>query len=137
MKKMKAKVRHLCIEISKLAKAMKFWSPVLEKIGFKLIMGGDKDFAGFTNGDFEIFICESKPRRAVRKAPTGKEYVVSDHVAFLLERPKNVDEMAKMLIDAGCKPLFPPEEHPEFVKGYYAASFCDPDNTVIEFYYHP
>jgi len=34
----------------------------------------------------------------------------------------------------GLKALFPCEEHPQFEPGYYAVSFCDPDNYVIEIY---
>lgn len=30
--------------------------------------------------------------------------------------------------------MFPAEDHPEFVAGYYSVSFCDPDNYVVEFY---
>jgi len=37
----------------------------------------------------------------------------------------------------GFAPLFSPAEYPEFAKGYYAVSFCDPDNYVIEIYTCP
>ena len=34
----------------------------------------------------------------------------------------------------GFEALFPPEEHPEFVSGYYSVCYCDSDNNVLEFY---
>lgn len=30
-------------------------------------------------------------------------------------------------------PLFSAQEYPEFGRGFYAVTFCDPDNNVIEF----
>ncbi len=34
---------------------------------------------------------------------------------------------------AGIVPLFPAQECPEFGPGFYAVTYCDPDNNVIEF----
>ncbi len=130
-------LRHLSFEITSLAKTLKFYEPLFKIIGFKKIMGDGKSFIGFSNGSLELFFCRSKPRRVTRKAPTGKEMVISDHVAFLVDSPKEVDRIAAGMKKAGFKPVFPPEESPEFTPGYYATSFADPDKVVLEFYYHP
>jgi hypothetical protein len=34
---------------------------------------------------------------------------------------------------AGFTPLFPAKEYPEFSPDFYAVTFCDADNNVIEF----
>jgi len=35
--------------------------------------------------------------------------------------------------EAGIEPLFGAKEYPEFGTGFYAVTFCDADNNVIEF----
>lgn len=136
MKTIRVDVGHICMEIANLRQSLRFYKPLLAAAGFRKIMGSG-DFAGFSNGRFEIFINTSKPRRVVRKAPSGKEFVVSDHLAFFVRGRREVDAITRILEEAGFRPLFPPEEHPEFTPGYYAVSFCDPDNNVIEFYTSP
>ena len=136
MKTIPVTLRHICLEIANLDRSMKFYGPLFAATGFTKIMG-DKEYAGFSNGAIEWFLCKSRPRRVSRKPPTGQEFVVSEHLAFLLESPKDVDRIAAHMKKAGIEPLFPPEEHPIFSPGFYAASFCDPDQVVIEFYYRP
>ena len=130
------KLGHLCFEIGTLKRSLTFWEPLFQATGFKKIMGSD-DFVGFSNGAFELFLCRSKPRRVRRPPPSGKEMVISDHVAFRVSERREVDAIVGAMGQAGVTPLFPPEEHPEFTPGYYAASFCDPDNNVIELYCVP
>jgi len=136
-KKIQVTMGHICFEIAKLKKSMLFYNPLFDEIGFHLVMGGEEGYAGYSNDEFQIFLCESKPRRVSRKKPSGEEMVISDHIALLVASRKEVDSIAKAMDKAGFEPLFPPEEHPQFVKGYYAVSFNDPDNNVIEFYTVP
>ena len=136
MKTIAIKVGHICFEVGTIKKSLKFWAPLFEVAGFKEIMGDD-DFVGFSNGSFELFLCRSKPRRVKRLAPSGKEMVISDHVAFRVGKRGDVDAISHAMQGAGVTALFPPEEHRQFTPGYYAASFSDPDNNVIEFYTVP
>ncbi len=126
-------VGHICLEVSDLAKAKGFYLPLLELLGFKVILA-DKDTIGVGNGAFAIWLNRVESKRVERKPPTGEEFVVADHFALLVDNRKAVNEAAKFMESSGFEPLFPPEEHPEFREGYYSTSFCDPDNNVIEFY---
>ncbi|OGD46822.1 hypothetical protein A3K70_00075 [Candidatus Bathyarchaeota archaeon RBG_16_48_13] len=72
--------------------------------------------------------------RVKRKAPTGEEFVVADHLAILVPEKETVYGIEKEMKKNGFEALFPCEEHPQFEPGYHAVSFCDPDNYVIEIY---
>jgi hypothetical protein len=89
---------------------------------------------GFSNANFQVWIAQSMEQRVKRKAPTGEEFIVADHLAYLVPERKNVDMAEKKMEEGGFRALFPCEEHPQFKPGYYAVSFCDPSNQVIEIY---
>ena len=127
------RVGHICLEVSDLNKANGFYVPLLERLGFKVILA-DKDTIGVSNGTFAVWLTRVESKRVERKPPTGEEFVVADHFALLVANRNTVNEVAKAMEGSGFKPLFPPEEHPEFTQGYYSASFCDNDNNVIELY---
>jgi len=132
-KPFQAIVGHVGIEVTNLKKSKKFYKPLLEGLGFKIMMDTE-DGLGFANQNFSVWIGELRESRVKRKAPTGEEFVVADHLAILVQDKKAVYDIEKEMKKNGFEALFPCEEHPQFEKGYYAVSFCDPDNYVIEIY---
>lgn len=128
-----ARIGHLGIEVSDVAASRKFYDALFGSLGFRLV-GESGEYAGYSDGSTQVWIARSSPRRVLRLPPTGEEEVVSEHVAFLVEGRGEVDRVSSEMERNGFKPLFPPEMHPEFVEGYYAASFEDPDHCVIEVY---
>ncbi|MEN3016869.1 MAG: VOC family protein [Candidatus Methanosuratincola petrocarbonis] len=128
-----ARIGHLGIEVSNVAASRKFYDALLGSLGFRLI-GESERHAGYSDGSTQIWIAESAPRRVLRLPPSGEEEVVSEHIAFLVGDRGSVDRVSSVMERKGFSPLFPPEAHPEFSEGYYAASFEDPDHCVIEIY---
>jgi catechol 2,3-dioxygenase-like lactoylglutathione lyase family enzyme len=126
-------VGHVGIEVTSLSKSKKFYKTLLEALGFKIIMDS-ADGVGFSNGSFSVWLGELAEPRVRRKAPTGEEFVVADHLAILVQDKKAVYDVERVMKREGFEALFPCEEHPQFEPGYYAVSFCDPDNYVIEVY---
>jgi predicted lactoylglutathione lyase len=124
---------HICLEVSDFPRAMSFWGPVLAAGGFAKGWSDEKIYAGFTNGSMTLFFGESKPPRIIRGAPTGLEFVVTEHVGFAVARREDVNAIAAAMDSAGIKALFPASEYPEFGPGFYAVTYCDSDNNVIEF----
>ena len=135
-KMIQATVGHVGIEVSKLSKSKGFYTALFEGLGFKVIMDTE-DGIGFTNQSFQVWITELPQPRVERKAPTGEEFVVADHLAIRVEDRKAVDDIDRVMRKKKFEPLFQCEEHPQFEPGYYAVSFCDPDNYVIEIYTRP
>ncbi len=135
-KSVHAIVGHVGIEVSNLRASKKFYKTLLEGLGFKVIMDS-KDATGFSNQTFQVWVAEPKKPRVKRDAPTGEESVVADHLAILVQNKEAVDAIEREMMKKGFEALFPCEEHPQFEPGYYAVSFCDPDNYVVEIYTRP
>jgi catechol 2,3-dioxygenase-like lactoylglutathione lyase family enzyme len=131
--KNRATVGHVGIEVKNLKSSKKFYGTLLGTLGFRVIMD-TKEGIGFSNEVLGVWLGESIDPRVNRRAPTGEEFVVADHLAILVPNKKDVYNIEKEMTAKGFKPLFPCEEHPQFEPGYYAVSFCDPDNYVIEVY---
>ncbi len=124
---------HVGFEVTDFPQALRFWTPLLETAGLAKSMTDDLAYAGFTNGTISIFIAATNPPRVVSGRPTGEEFVVTDHVGLSLARREDVDAIAAAMERAGFEPLFPAREYTEFGPGFYAVTFIDHDNNVIEF----
>ena len=132
-KPVEAIVGHVGIEVSSLSRSKKFYKALFEGLGFKVMMDSEDGLA-FTNQNFSVWIIELREPRVKRKAPTGEEFVVADHLAIHVPDKNTVYDIEKEMKKKGFEALFPCEEHPQFEPGYHAVSFCDPDNYVIEVY---
>ncbi|MDD5307770.1 MAG: VOC family protein [Deltaproteobacteria bacterium] len=130
---MEIKSVHICLEVADYKKSLEFYGPLFKAAKFAVSWTDEKSYGGYTNGTTTIFIGEAKPRRVVRKRPTGEEFVVVDHVGFSVGDRADVDAIAAAMAAAGVTPLFRAREYPEFGPGFYAVTFCDADNNVIEF----
>lgn len=129
-------IGHVSIEVSSLKNSREFYEVLLKELDCRLIVDGRTTIA-FANRNFQVWVCESEPTRVKRGSPTGEELAVADHLAILVSDKETVNAVAARMKKSGFAPLFPPEEHPEFTHGYYAVSFCDPDNYVTEIYTEP
>ncbi len=136
MDSIQATFGHVGIEISDLKKSRKFYEVLLNGLNFRLVMDTG-DAVGFSNKLCSVWLSTSSPARINRGAPSGEEDMVSDHLAILVPDQETVNTITREMEDNGFTPLFPPEEHLQFLPGYYAVSFCDPDNYVIEVYTRP
>ena len=132
-KQAEAVVGHVGIEVTDLSTSKKFYKALFEGLGFRVIMDTE-DGVGFSNQNFSVWVGELREPRVKRKAPTGEEFVVTDHLAIFVQDKGAVDAIERAMKKNGFEALFPCEEHPQFEPGYYAVSFCDPDNYVIEIY---
>ena len=129
-------VGHLGIEVSNLKISRHFYDVLDHQLNCKIIM--DTEHAiGYANQSFQVWLSESDPPRITRNPPSGEEEMVAEHLAILVSDRETVNAITAVMMEQGFKPLFSPEEHPQFTPGYYAASFCDPDNYVIEIYTVP
>jgi len=128
-----ATVGHVGIEAKSLKHSRKFYETLLGGLGFTIVMDTEEGI-GFGNQNFSVWLSEMQNSRIERKAPTGEEFVVADHLAILVQEKKTVHRIEEDMKKNGFEPLFPYEEHPQFEPGYFAASFSDPDNYIIEIY---
>lgn len=128
---MVSKIGHVGIEVVDLARARPFYDALAMGLDLKVLYES-KETVGYGNRDYQIWLGTSGARRVERRPPTGEEEVVSEHLAIWVSGRPEVDRVAQVMAEAAIPPLFPPQECPQFTKGYYAASFCDPENYVVE-----
>lgn len=112
---------------------MEFYGTLFQAGGFIKGWGDGSTYVGYTLGFLTLFIGQSEQKRVNRLPPTGQEFVVTDHVGISLGTREDVENIAGAMLKAGIKPLFPAQEYPEFGPGFFAVTFCDTDNNVIEF----
>ncbi len=129
-------VGHVGIEVTNLGKSKKFYQTMLECLGFQIVLDNE-NAVGFSNQSFQIWLAKPEKTRVRRDSPVGEEFIVADHLAILVRNNHAVDAVEKAMKEDGFEPLFPSEEHPEFCPGYYAVTFTDPDNYVVEIYTRP
>jgi len=124
---------HIDLRVKNMDVAAKFYAKFLPQLGFVrekhepappeshgedfhtfYSAGGDRpsEFFGFT---------EDKNHR-----PNGTR------IAFWAETRRNVDELAKLVREAGGSNLEGPEVVPDYSPGYYAFFFEDPDGNKLE-----
>ena len=129
-------IGHLGIEVGNLKTSKQFYDVLLQQLNCQIIM--DTEYAiGYANQNFQVWVSEADPPRVTRQPPHGEEEMVAEHLAILVSDQETVNSITAVMVEQGFKPLFSPEEHPQFTPGYYAVSFCDPDNYVIEIYTVP
>lgn len=130
---MASRIGHVGVEVSDLAKAKHFYGALAAGLGLEVIYES-KEAVGYGSRDYQIWLGKSERCRVERKPPTGDEEVVAEHLAIWVETKGDVDRVAGAMESRGIRPLFPPQACPQFSKGYYAASFCDPENYVVEIF---
>jgi catechol 2,3-dioxygenase-like lactoylglutathione lyase family enzyme len=132
-RRINASIRHVGIEVSNLEEAKSFYNALAEALDLEKIYESGET-VGWGNDDFHIWATTSKKPRVKKGPPSGEEEVVAEHLAIHVGSKKEVDSVDEVMRRKGFKPLFSPEALPQFTPGYYAASYCDPDNYVIEIF---
>ena len=136
-KRMRATVGHLGIEVSDMKKSKPFYEALAKALCLNCIYESEGGM-GWSNTEFSIWVTASAKPRLKRDPPSGEEMVVADHAAILVAGKESVDAVDKTMRSQGFKALFPPEDHSKvFSPGYYSASYCDPDNYVVEIFWIP
>ncbi len=135
-KHVQATIGHVGIEVTNLRKSKKFYKTLLSKLGLEVLMETENAL-GLSNQNFQVWVSEPAKPRVKRDSPSEDESIVADHLAILVPDKSLVDAVDREMAAEGFKALFPCGEYPEFCPGYYAVSFYDRDNNVIEVYTRP
>jgi catechol 2,3-dioxygenase-like lactoylglutathione lyase family enzyme len=124
---------HIDLRVKDLQAAAKFYAKFLPQIGFVRERhepppegSSGETFHGFysAGGDRPSeFFCLSEDKN---HRPNGTR------IAFWAETREKVDEIAKLVREAGGKNLEGPEVVPDYTPGYYAFFFEDSDGNKLE-----
>lgn len=125
---------HLDYNVSDLKKAVGFYDPLMEFLGFSKEVGS-REWALYGNGQMKLCLVQCEPAFAGtgfhRKRPG------LNHIAFQAERREDVDRTAAFLKERGIPLLYdsPGQFHSEIE--YYAVFFEDPFRLKLEVVYSP
>jgi len=129
-------VHHVFLTVNDLARSRPFYAALMPRLGYP----GVWDYAGggslgFLGSGGSIWIKQADARYAGDRF--CKDRVGLCEVAFRAESRAQVDALAADLTAWGGTILDPPREYPEYVPGYYAVFFADPDGIKLELVYIP
>ena len=126
-------LHHVSLEITDVARAQFFYDRFLVPMGFRRFVSEDA-YLGYTDGTMTLWLLKSARPRIHRHPPSVEEEVIAEHLAFRLPSSNDVRAREEALSREELYPFFRAEEHPEFRRGYFSASWVDPDGIVLELY---
>jgi catechol 2,3-dioxygenase-like lactoylglutathione lyase family enzyme len=127
-------VHHVILTVNDLARSRPFYAALLPRIGYPGVSDYGRTVGWFGAGG-SFWIKPADPRHA--GATFDKDRVGLCEVAFRAESRAQVDALARDLPSWGATILDSPREYPEYVPGYYAVFFADPDGIKLELVHVP
>jgi len=130
-------IHHVFITVNDVARSRPFYTALMPRLGY----GGTWDFAndglsiGFLGAGGSFWIKQADARFA--GATFDKDRVGLCEIAFRADTRAQVDALARDVPGWGGTILHPPREYPEYVPGYYAVFFADPDGIKLELVHIP
>lgn len=128
---MKASFDHVKINVSD----TDFYRELLTYLGFRIVKEHVSGF-GATDGRIDGVWVSKAPQKYIREI--NFQTTGLNHLAFNVESKEEVDKFYKdYLVTRKISVLHEPKEYPQYVSGYYAVFFEDPDHIKLEVVYKP
>ena len=127
-------VHHVFLTVNDLAHSRDFYARLMPRLGYPDL----QDFAtvlGWTGSGGSFWLKQADRRYAGETF--SKDRVGLAEVAFRAESREQVDALALDLPSWGGTVLDRPRVYPEYVAGYYAVFFTDPDGIKLELVHIP
>ena len=133
---MPSKLYHMQVNVGSADVALPFYRDLFRHLDWRPIHD-EGGVVAFSDGAVNIWLFATEARfagRGFHRKGTGL-----NHLAFLVDRREDVDRFReRFLVPRGLAPLYgTPREFPEYVPGYYAVFFEDPDRLKLEVVYRP
>jgi catechol 2,3-dioxygenase-like lactoylglutathione lyase family enzyme len=126
------RVHHVFVNVRHLERSRDFYAWLMPQLGYP----GTWDFegqgasAGFLSPAGSFWLKQQDVR--FMGDAFHKDRVGLCEIAFAAASRADVDALAAALVARGVTILHPPREYPEYVPGYYAVFFADPDGIKLE-----
>lgn len=114
---------HVCLEVSDFETSKKFYSPVMEFLGYRIWISGD-DYIGYGTQD--------RPHFWLNKATGTESSTRNVHIAFPVKNRETVCGFFRMALENGGISEGQPGLRPEYHENYYGAFVLDPEGNNIE-----
>ncbi len=127
-------VHHVILTVNDLARSRRFYAALMPRLGYPTSWDYGPSVGWMSSGG-SFWIKQADPRYA--GDTFSKDRVGLCEVAFRAASSEQVDALARDLEGLGATILDPPREYPEYVPGYYAVFFADPDGMKLELVHIP
>ncbi len=142
MSKGGAKLGHVSLGVSNVARAEKFYDEFFGLLGFRKVPIRNRHMIGYRKAHVAFWVNAFHPKRdgPLRPHIATTNGWVSDHLGFWIPSVEQLKKLEQELIDRGFKPLyrldreatgFPFSQEPSW---YFSNAWSDPDNNVLELY---
>ena len=130
-------IHHVFITVKDLRRSRPFYEQLMPRLGYPGVweFDGGEQSLGFLGAGGSFWVKQGDARFAADTF--NKDRVGLCEVAFRAENRAQVDALARDVPSWGGTILDPPREYPEYVPGYYAAFFADPDGIKLELVHIP
>jgi catechol 2,3-dioxygenase-like lactoylglutathione lyase family enzyme len=128
------RVHHVFVNVSDMERAREFYGWLMPRLGYTTGWSYDSG-QGYLSPHGSFWLKTADARFA--GDTFDKDRVGLCEIAFAAASRDEVDALARALVDRGATVLTAPREYPEYVPGYYAVFFADPDGLKLELVHIP
>ncbi len=131
-------IHHVFISVNDIARSRAFYAQLLPRLGYGAVWEypeADRPSVGWLGSGGSFWIKAADPRYAADRF--SKDRVGLCEIAFRAADRALVDAIARDVPGWGGTILDAPREYPEYVAGYYAVFFSDPDGIKLEVVHLP
>ena len=123
-------LHHIELYVSDLDRAVEFWTPFLEKLGYEAERwsGGMNYFAGAA----DPYLCLLQASEEHLSAGYHRKRIGLNHLAFRARSRQHVDEVREWIMESGHTLLYDDRYPYATAPGYYALYCEDPDRIKLE-----
>lgn len=121
---------HLGINVLDLATAKAYYGRLMPLLGYDEFFSADDEFAYLpANGKRGTFIFFYP---AAEEGEVSRQQPGLQHLAFMVKRRTDVQEVYDLALALGSEPVHAPQEFPQYAAPYFAAFWLDPFGFKIE-----
>jgi catechol 2,3-dioxygenase-like lactoylglutathione lyase family enzyme len=128
------RVHHVIVNVNDVARARSFYDWLLPKLGYSLHRVEHAQGCGWGGQGGSFWIKQAAGRFA--EDVFHKDRVGLCEIAFAAPSKQAVDALSRELAERGETILDPPRTY-DYVPGYYAVFFTDPDGLKLEYVFIP
>jgi catechol 2,3-dioxygenase-like lactoylglutathione lyase family enzyme len=133
---MKARLYHVQVNVGDPKTSLPFYRDFFTHLGYRIVSEG-AEHLGATDGGATVWVIATPRARA--RSGFHRKNVGLNHLAFRVATRPAVDACVRdFLTPRGIVPLYDsPKEFPQYLHGYYAVFFEDPDRIKLEVVHIP
>ena len=128
-------IHHVFITVNDLAISRPFYEALMPRLGYPARWEYPGESVGWLGAGGSFWVKQAAPQYAGERF--AKDRVGLCEVAFRADGRDEVDTLARDVPSFGGTILAAPREYPEYVPGYYAVFFADPDGIKLELVFLP